>query len=402
MFYLLILCVVIGVVSVATIYVIDEPGFIMLQWGVWQVELSLVLGMLLIVLVTLILFVGLEVLTGIVRIPGRLGRSYREYREQKKYAASVKGLKHLLLGEWAKAEQLLDASAPYLPQPVISYLAAAYAAQKQDNIVRRDKYLNKARELNGDNKGLVSLISCRLRMAYGETGLVVDELKKLCAQMPKNAQAFDLLADAYEKLENWEALESLLPHLQKTRARSAEDIRTLTATITGHRLRKAQHPTELQSIWKGTANSVQMNPDVTIAYIRKLFQYNRHQEVDKVIRGMLAKRWDSELAYLYGLVNGQVEDRHLYDVAHKWLESHPDDPDLLLTAGRLARRAGRLKNAEAHLKKSVELGGRREAYEELGGLLEEQHAAADAFNVYKAGTEAPASRPQTDSQDSAG
>ena len=82
MFYLLILCVVIGVVSVATIYVIDEPGFIMLQWGVWQVELSLVLGMLMIVLVTLLLFVSLEVLTGIVRIPGRLRRRLRRRRHR--------------------------------------------------------------------------------------------------------------------------------------------------------------------------------------------------------------------------------------------------------------------------------------------------------------------------------
>ena len=385
MFYLLILLVVIGVVSVATVYIINEPGYVVLQWDIWQIELSLALGVLVIVLAALLLFVGLEMLSGIVRFPGRMGRSYREYREQKRYAASVKGLQHLLLGDWSKAEQLLHKSAAHLPEPVVSYLAAAYAAQQQGKSVQRNKYLKQARDLGKQDQALVSLFACRLLIDQGEYHEAIQGLKKLCARLPKNAQAFDMLARAYEQTEDWDALDRLLPHLTKNKARSTDELNALSAKVIGHRLRAAKLSSDLHRIWKSTPTSTQKNPEVTAAYVRKLFEFNCHQEADKVIRNTLNRHWDSELAYLYGLVNGSLKDQRLYDNAVNWLQNHPDDPDLLLTAGKLARRLGLAGKAQAHLQKSIDVGARRDAYEELGNLLEEQNKNDEAFSVYKTG-----------------
>ncbi len=385
MFYLLILLVVIGVVSIATVYIINEPGYLVVQWDIWQVEMSLAMGVLVIFLTALLLFVGLEVLAGILRFPGRLGRSYREYREQKIYAASTKGLQHLLLGDWTKAEQLLQKSAAHLPEPVVSYLAAAYAAQQQGKTVQRNQYLKKARDFGKQDQALVSLFACRLLIDQGEYREAIQGLKKLCARLPKNAAAFDMLAKAYEQTEDWEALNRLLPHLSKNKARSPEELNALTTKVIGQRLRSAKLSSDLQKIWKSTPTSTQRDPKVIAAYVRKLFEFNCHQEADKVIRNTLNRHWDSELAYLYGLVNGSLKDQRLYDTAVNWLQNHPDDPDLLLTAGKLARRLGLAGKAQAHLQKCIDVGPRRDAYEELGNLLEEQDKNDEAFGVYKSG-----------------
>ncbi len=387
MFYILILFILIGIVSVATVYVVDEPGYVMLQWGLWQVELSLVLGVLLVVLAALFIFVAIEVLSGIVRIPGRLGRSYREYREQKKYAASIRGLRQLLLGNWAKAEQLLDGSARYLSQPVIVYLAAAYAAQQQKNLTRRDRYLNKARALGAQNQELVSIIACRLQMDSGEILAAIDELKKLCAKMPKNAQAFGMLADAYEVNGDWAALEQLLPHLQKSQARATSELKELAEKIVRHRLQGAQQSVELQSIWRKATGSAQKNPELLAVFVRKLLEFDCHLEAEKITRSALDRHWNSELVYFYGLIDGHVKDRRLYDTAAKWLDLHSDDPNLLLTVGRLARRVELPEIARKRLLRAIDLGGKRDAYEELGNLLEEQNEHDLALAVYRAGIE---------------
>ena len=389
MFYLLLLIVLIGIFSVATYFVINEPGYIMLQWGGWQVELSLVLVVVAIVLLILVLYVGLEILSSVVSIPGRLGRTYREYRERKNYAASVKGIQHLLLGDWTKAERLLDDSAARLPEPVVSYLAAAYAAQQQGSITRRDLYLNKARKLGNHDQSLVAMVDSRLRIEQGEYSVAIKELKKLCAKMPKNTLAFKLLAEAYEQTQDWESLGQLLPHLQKTQAKSSKELNELSANVARHRLRAALTSADLQKIWKSAKNPVKMNESVISTYVRRLFEFDRHEEIDKVIRDALNRRWSSELVYLYGMVDGEMKSRHLYDTALGWLEKHPNDPDLLLTAGKFARKVGLKGKAQTHLRHSIELGGRKDAYEELGALLEDQDKNSEAFGVYKTGIAAP-------------
>lgn len=389
MFYLLIMLVLVGFISVATFFIINEPGYIMLQWGGWQVELSLVLAFVAVVLLILFLYIGLELLSSVVRIPGKLGRTYREYRERKNYAASVKGLQHLLLGDWTKAEKLLDDSAAHLPEPVVSYLAAAYAAQQQGSIARRDQYLKRARNLSDRDHSLVAMVDSRLRIEQGEYSAAIKELKKLCAKLPKSALAFKLLADAYEETQDWESLGQLLPHLQKTKARPNRELNALSVKVTCHRLRAAVTSADLRKVWNGAKSPVKMNESVICAYVRRLFEFNCHEEVDKVIRDAQERRWNSELAYLYGMVNGEMKNRHLYDTALGWLEKHPEDADLLLTAGKFARRVGLKGKAQAHLRNSIELGGRQDAYEELGALLEEQDKNNEAFGVYKNGTVSP-------------
>ena len=386
MLYLVLVLILIAAASVATIYVIGEPGYIFLQWGSWQVETSLILVVTLAFLVVLLLYVLVELIGGIVGIPGRVGKSYREYREQKKLISTAKGFRYLLMGDWAKAEKLLEGAAKHLPEAAINHLAAAYAAQKRGNLGERDAYLIKAKEQGQEYQHVVSLVTCRLQMDQNEFSSAIEELKKLCSALPNNAAAFRTLAEAYQKTEDWTSLDQLIPHLQKSQAYSSKEFRMLSSRVLRHRLQLVDSSSELLAIWKRSSSQVQNDPEISAVYVRKLLEFDRHEEAEKVIRRVLDRTWNSDLAYLYGLIGGDMDSRRLYDTAVKWTKLHPEDADMLLTAGKLANRNSLWGKAQGYLESSIQNGGRREAFEELGQLLENQGHAEKAFDVYKKAT----------------
>ena len=153
-----------------------------------------------------------------------------------------------------------------------------------------------------------------------------------------------------------------------------------------HRLQLVDSSSELLAIWKRSSSHVQNDPEISAVYVRKLLEFDRHEEAEKVIRRVLDRTWDSDLAYLYGLIGGDMDSRRLYDTAVKWTKLHPEDADMLLTAGKLANRNSLWGKAQGYLESSIQHGGRREAFEELGQLLENQGYAEKAFDVYKKAT----------------
>ena len=383
MFYLILLLILSVIVSVITIYVIGEPGYIFLQWSDWQVETSLILVVVAIFIVVIVLYLLFELVIGIFGIPGRIGRSYREYKDAKRLIKTGQGFKFLLLGDWDRAEKLLNSMAKHLPDPEFNYLAAAYAAEKSGDSKKREEYLEKARGDNGDNKHVVALVNCRFQIARGEHEESIEELKRLCSHLPNNPVAFRMLAEVYQKTGDWAALDQLRPHLQKSQAFNSIELQSLTSRVLQHRLRSAETASDLLKIWKGLSSRDQNIAKHGVYYVRKLLEFDRHQEAEKIIRNILGRNWHSELAYLYGLVGGSMKNRNLYDNALKWLKEHPEDPELLLTAGKLAIRNELPDKAVEYLRASAAGGGRTEAAEELGKLLLNQGRTDEAVEVYR-------------------
>ena len=383
--YLILLLLLIALVSVATLYLIEEPGYIFLQWGVWQIELSLALAVVAVLLFLLALYVVFEVVAGVAGIPGRLTRSYFERREQKTQVASAKGLMYLVEGDWSRAEKHLQNAAKRFPEPVMLQLATAYAAQKNGSSEKRDACLKEAAEAGKEYHSVVALVTCKLQMERGATTDAIEGLMNLCSMNPKNGAAFRLLVEAYQQIGAWSAVYELLPHLKKSQALSDSQFNLLTLVAIRHRLSTVDSATELLQLRKRISVDKQRDPDIAVTYVKKLLEFERYQEAEKVIRATLEFRWYSELAYLYAFIKGNMDDHRLYETALKWVREHPEDPDLLLTAGKLAKRNSLWGKAQGFLEDSIKLGGRTEASAELGEMLESKGQSEQAFAVYKSG-----------------
>ena len=86
---------------------------------------------------------------------------------------------------------------------------------------------------------------------------------------------------------------------------------------------------------------------------------------------------------LYASVEGKNADKQLKR-AEAWLDAHPDDPDLLLTTGRLCLRSELWGKARSYLETVIAMRPTPEAYQELGRLLSrlgEGDAAAEAYRT---------------------
>ena len=112
-----------------------------------------------------------------------------------------------------------------------------------------------------------------------------------------------------------------------------------------------------------------------------LIRNGKHEQAEKELAAALKKEWRGPLVRLFGLVEGPDASKQLKR-AEGWLASHPEDPDLLLTAARLCLRNELWGKARSYLETVIALRPTPEAYQDYGQLLNrlgEGDAAADAF-----------------------
>ena len=77
-----------------------------------------------------------------------------------------------------------------------------------------------------------------------------------------------------------------------------------------------------------------------------------HQEpiAERLLRHSLKEHWDSRLVLRYGLLSVDAARQLVY--AEKWLQERPNDPDLLLTLGRLSLRNAYWAKAQEYFEAS--------------------------------------------------
>ena len=121
------------------------------------------------------------------------------------------------------------------------------------------------------------------------------------------------------------------------------------------------------------------------AYVTERLRHADQEDCEGLLRqGPLRKKWDPELARLFGLVDGKDLKRQL-DFAEKHLSRLPADPALLLTLGRLCKKNRLWGKARAYLTQSLDAQASPEASLELAALLEQQGANAEAARHYRQG-----------------
>jgi HemY protein len=99
------------------------------------------------------------------------------------------------------------------------------------------------------------------------------------------------------------------------------------------------------------------------------------------VRRVLRDHWDPGLIRLYGELQVPEVAQHLKN-AEAFLKERPEDPDLLLTTGRLSFRTQLWGKARSYLETSLSIRPTAETCEALGQLLQrigEKEAAAKAF-----------------------
>lgn len=380
--FFLLLALLAAVIIAAALHV--DNGYTLLAWHHTSVEMSL--GTLLVLI--LFVFFGLYLLTTVVvklwTFPRRIHAALERRRELRARRSSIRGLIDLAEGRWSDSERNLMRHAADSKVPLITFIAAARAAQMQGAHERRDTYLRRTYEQVPAARLAVLLTQAELQIGHRQYEHALATLRHLQELDPNHAYGLKLLARLFKKLEDWSSLRTLIPKLREFRVMPRSEIDRLETRAVCALLERVDAKSAAQAsvLWNETPRRLHNDIDLVRTYVQTLIGLGEHRMAESVARDALKSAWDEELVVLYGQIRTEDPVRQLARV-EDWLERQGESAALLLTAGRLCVVAKLWGKARSYLESSIVLGGRPETYEELGQLLKslgEPEHAMQAFS----------------------
>ncbi len=373
--------------AVLTHLYLTEHGFVLLAYGTRSLQMSLqyLIPLSIIALVALYLLVRfvIEVFT----LPHRLKTMNERRLAERDRKGLQRGLIELAEGRFAKAERLLARSARRGDAGLLSYLAAARAAQMQGAYDRRDDYLRWAIEGAPKADVAVSLTQAELQLEHDQLEQALVTLNHLDKLAPRHGYVLRLLAQLHHRLEDWQALMELLPTLRRRKLLDEEELDRLEADAVAAELAAAAHGGDsdtLHAVWKRLPKASRTREDLIALYAEALIKLGDHDDAGSLLRQALARRWDERLVDLFGQVQFASPDRALRE-GESWTKTHGEDAALLLALGRVAAQAKLWGKARAYFDSSLAIHPRAEAYYELARLSETLEEPENADAYYRAG-----------------
>ena len=187
--------------------------------------------------------------------------------------------------------------------------------------------------------------------------------------VPRHPYVLSLLSQAYQGLNDWDMLLELLPQLRKHKQLSSEALQRLEKQVHYNRLQRCNADLDrLHVIWKKVPKLLQSDVGIAEIYVRNLIKCEDYDSAERVILRGLKQAWQPALVREYGYLKGQNASRQLSQ-AEKWLQAHPDDPQLLLCLGRLSARNQVWSKSRLYFESSYRVEHSAEICAELGRLL---------------------------------
>ena len=386
----IIVVVVLFVSAFAAHFLLADPGYVVINFRGYVVEMSV--PVLVGFAVALVLAVWL--IRKIIIAPRRLGEAAGRYRSARSGQKMTKGMIAVAEGNLSRGEKMLGRAASTSDSPLFNYLQAARAAHLQGRDDRRDEWLRLAYKETPEAANAVLLTQAELQLDRGQNEQALATLRRLEEDSKDHAHALALMARLYFKLEDWDALAEVLPRLRKNTQIKPETLDTWNVRVLKEALDKAADAEVLDQTWKGVARKLRSDVTLLEAYYRGLMRVGLHDRAEKELAAALRSDWRSPLARLFGLVEATDTSKQLKR-AEGWLKNHGEDPDLLLAAARLCLRNELWGKARSYLETVLSMRPTPEAYQEYGVLLTQMGEADAAADAYKEGLSMVAAKPLT-------
>ena len=379
---LLALAVLVGSVAVALV-ALPDPGYVLIGYGNYSVETSLLV---LIVLIGLV-FLGLRALASLWRVPVRVQSWGRRRRLSRLQQWFDNGTLDLAEGRFERAERRLSRLLKSRQAPLQAYLSAAQAAGRLGADDRRDAYLQLAQQRLPKAEVTILINQAELQLAGGQSDQAQTTLTRLRSLAPHSSQTLRLLMQLWIQQRNWQDLRELLPELRRSQVIDHQQWQRLAVQVYRERISELGSSTDIDELnagWKQLPPPVQQDAGLIAVYVEQLVRLGSHDQAAELVRSQLAQNWDERLVYLYGEIR-QPDSAAQQSVAKQWMEQHHDDGVLLLTLGKISLRSQLWGKARSYLEASVNARPDAEAYHLLAGLLEQLEEPERAAECYRLG-----------------
>ena len=362
----------------------EDSGYVLFGRGHYTLEISLTLFLVIVFLGYISGYLLLRFIINTWTMPEQLKQWRFSQKAKKAREKSLQGLINLSQGQWKKAERQLTRAVKNSDMPLLNYLSAAKAAQKQNAPERRDHYLALAHKSMPAADFSVKLTQAELQFAHGQNEQALATLVDLHSLSPKHSHIMVLLSQLYQKVKSWEDLRKLLPQLRKHKIFPDKKLLEIEHEVYIKLIQKINPDKDgdkLQQLWQSISRELKKDATLLEIYCDKLIQLKNCDEAELVLRNALRKEWQPNLIKLYGLVKSSQVEKQL-TFAESLSKDHDNHPLLLLTLGRLCMYNDLWGKARAYLEASIGNKELPETYKELGLLMEylnEPELAAEYF-----------------------
>jgi HemY protein len=370
--------VVLIVGAIAAHFMLESNGYVLISFRGYTIEMSVPILLLLLTLS----YLAIRLLVRIWNAPRALGEFAARTRHKRSGRQIIRGFIALSEGKLARGERLLTKGAADSEAPILNYLAAARTAHMQGDPERRDGWLKMAYAQESGADNAVLLTQAELQLAAGEFEQARASLTRITENRPQHPQALRLLAELHFQKRDWKELMALLPALRRAKNVLPEQLDAWTVEVYSRQLSETSpDKTEIEKFWQSLPRPLRKNIELIAARAKALVMCGEQQQAEIEIRRALKTCWNEELVKLYGeltLADPQAQLRQV----ESWLMARPEDPVLLLVAGRACVRSQLWGKARSYLESSIAIRPTPAAYHELGQLmlkLDEKDAATNAF-----------------------
>lgn len=358
---------------------VNDHGYVLIAYDEMTFESSL-WGLLLLAIITLglvwLAMIVFRLLLGTFSVIYPLSSTARKAKARKLFD---RGLAEFTKGHWRRAERLLGQAAHSGESPLINYLAAARAAHEAGNYEASANWLRQADSKAPGAEMAIGITQAQLQLASNHLEQALATLKHLHKKYPRHSYILKMLKQVYIRLNDWQSLEKLLPVLRKHKVIKDHEYHELEQQAFRALFEQAYNYGRNRSsieekilpaddIWAGLSHSQKKDPAILYRYCDCLVRLGTEEKTELLLRENLRHCYSEPLIRLYGKTPGSDLKKQLL-FAESLLSQRTNDPELLLTLGRLAIRNELWGKAREYLEASLKLRKSVDVYNELGHLL---------------------------------
>jgi len=370
--------------AVAVALTAKNPGYVLLVYPPYRIELSLTLFVLWLLALLVFTYFSLRLVTAVLRLPNYV-RTYREQRALSKgRAAMMEALKAFFEGRYAAAEKAAVRAMQSGEKSGINPIIAARSAHELREFSRRDSYLASTEGKSVGESTMRLIAQTEFMLDQKQPQLALNSLKELSpAGMHKHVGALHLELKAQQQARNWDGVLTVVTQLEKRSAIADVVATQMRQQAWLEKLRaQTQDLKALLSLWKIIPEEFRQRPKIAAVAASNFIKLQDCKSARQLLTDSLNAQWDSELISLYGDCQGDSGVSQI-EQAEKWLKLHSDDAGLLLALGKLCLHQGLWGKAQSYLDASNSLMPSRAAYTALARLAEKLQKSDDAFKYHQ-------------------
>ncbi|HKW37886.1 MAG TPA: heme biosynthesis HemY N-terminal domain-containing protein [Burkholderiales bacterium] len=359
-------------------------GYALFVLPPWRAEVSLTfLGVLLIAGFALAYFL-VRAVWHTVRLPSHVRAFRRRRRAEAGHEATLGAIQALFEGRFVRAEKLASKAIDLGATPGLAGLLAARAAQRLRDFGRRDQWLERSKQSDGDWRVAQSMTKAELLLDERRFDEARSVLRELHASGPRHVAALFLALRAEQGMSNWEEVLRTANALEKHDAMPPEALDGVRAAA--HVALLTRRPLDgdgLARQWESIPRSDRVRTRIAATAARAFMQLGDCRRAHRIIEDALEREWNGELALLYGECADEDALGRL-ERAEKWLKARPGEAELLLTLGRLCVQRELWGKAQSYLEASLATRPTQAAHIALARLHERLGRPTEANRHFRA------------------